>query len=245
LQDERLANVIDALPQIGLKRCVVNGTSEKDWPTVSALAKKYDWILPAFGLHPWYAAQRSENWSDTLKRLLDQHPNASIGEIGLDRWMRDPDLPDQEKVFREQLAIASDRKLPVTIHCLKAWGQLEQTLRHHQGPFLIHSYGGSAEMTPAFTKLNAYFSFSGYFAHERKSAQREVFKKIPLDRLLLETDAPDMLPPSELRTVPADFNDPRNIQSIYKYAAQLWNLPEPQLAAQIEQNFHRLFLAPK
>jgi TatD DNase family protein len=212
---------------------------------VSALAERHDWILPAFGLHPWYAHERTAGWLDYLNFLLDQHPNASIGEIGLDRWMREPDVADQEKVFREQLAVAADRKLAVTIHCLKAWGQLEETLRHHDGPILIHSYGGSAEMIPVFTKRNAYFSFSGYFAHERKAAQREVFKKIPLDRLLLETDAPDMLPPPGLQAVAADYNDPRNIRSIYNYAAQLWDTPLLRLATQMEENFARLFLAPK
>jgi len=245
LQDERLTTAIDVLPQIGLKMCVVNGTSEKDWPQVSALAKKHSWILPAFGLHPWFSAERSPKWLDTLRHFLDEHQNASIGEIGLDRWMQNPDVAEQEKVFCQQLALATDRKLPVTVHCLKAWGQLEQTLRDHEGPFLLHSYGGSAEMVKVFSKQKAYFSFSGYFAHERKAAQREVFKKIPLDRLLLETDAPDMIPPPELQTIPADCNHPQNIQSIYKYAAQLWSIPETDLAAKMEQNFQRLFLAPK
>jgi TatD DNase family protein len=245
LQNPRLAGAIDSLPEIGLKMCVVNGTSEKDWPQVSALAKKHDWILPAFGLHPWYIADRSANWFDTLRRLFDQHPNATIGEIGLDRWMRDPDIPDQEKVFRQQLALADERNLTVTIHCLKAWGSLEESLASNTKPFLLHSYGGSHDMMRIFTKLNGYFSFSGYFADEKKSVQREVFKKIPLNRLLLETDAPDMLPPLALQTIPADYNHPRNIQSIYNYAATLWNIPEETLAQTMEQNFRRLFLAPK
>jgi TatD DNase family protein len=245
LQDERLASVIGSLRQIGLKSCVVNGTSEKDWPAVSALAKKHNWILPAFGLHPWFAIERSANWFDELRGYLDEHPNASIGEIGLDRWMQDPDIADQEKIFREQLALAEDRNLPTSIHCLKAWGQIEQTLRAYNSPFLIHSYGGSAEMIASFAKIGGYFSFSGYFAHERKAAQREVFKKIPLDRLLLETDAPDMLPPPELQLVPANFNHPQNIQSVYTYASKLWNVPEPVLAQEMQQNFQRLFLAHK
>src|SRR4051812_7545174 len=103
LQDPRLADAIDGLPQCGLKMCVVNGTSENDWPRVSALAKKHDWILPAFGLHPWFIAERSANWCDTLQRFLDEHPNASTREIGLARWVRNSNFPAQQEVFLKQL----------------------------------------------------------------------------------------------------------------------------------------------
>jgi TatD DNase family protein len=246
LHDERIVATAEALARASVQSCVVNGTSEKDWPQVSALAKRHAWIIPAFGLHPWYTADRSANWFDTLRRFLDQHPNATIGEIGLDRWMRNPNLPDQEIVFHQQLTLAAERNMAVSIHCLKAWGALEKSLQQNSRPvrgLLLHSYGGSSEMIHTFSKLGAYFSFSGYFAHERKAAQREVFKQIPLDRLLLETDAPDMLPPPELQSVPADFNDPRNISGIYDYAARLWNISLTQLAARIEANFEALFLA--
>jgi TatD DNase family protein len=243
LHDVRLASAINGLC---VSRCVVNSTSEKDWPQVSALAKHHSWLIPAFGLHPWYASQRTAIWFDTLRRFLDEHPNASIGEIGLDRWMRDPDIHDQELVFRQQLALSAERNIAASIHCLKAWGALEESLKNSPPPnrgFLLHSYGGSADMIRTFSKLGAYFSFSGYFAHERKAAQREVFKQIPLDRLLLETDAPDMLPPPELQVIPGEVNDPRNIERIYEYAARLWNIPLPQLAARLEANFNALFLA--
>jgi len=196
---------------------------------------------------PGSSPPRTPQWFDALRGFLDEHPHAGVGEIGLDRWMENPNLPDQEAVFLQQLELAAERNLAVSIHCLKAWGPLENALKNNPRPergFLVHSYGGSAEMIPVFAKLGAYFSFSGYFAHDRKSAQREVFKKVPLDRLLLETDAPDMLPPRELQTFPGEINDPRNIQGIYEYAAGLWNIPLPQLAARMEANFKSLFLAP-
>jgi TatD DNase family protein len=246
LHDPRLAPSLQPLSSL-ITTCVVNGTSEKDWPQVSALATQHRWIIPAFGLHPWYAAQRSATWFDTLRRFLDDHPNATIGEIGLDRWMPNPNLEDQQTTFHQQLTLAAERNIAASIHCLKAWGALEKTLNESALPargFLLHSYGGSAEMIPVFTKLGAYFSFSGYFAHKRKAAQREVFQKIPLEHLLIETDAPDMLPPPELQSIPADFNDPRNITRIYDYAARLWNTPLPRFAAQMEANFKTLFLAP-
>lgn len=246
LQDERIVATADALARSSLQACVVNGTSENDWAQVSALASRHKWIIPAFGLHPWYAAARTANWFDTLRYFLDDHPTATIGEIGLDGWMRKPNLPDQETVFRQQLTLACERNIAASIHCLKAWGALEKSLKENPRPargFLLHSYGGPAEMIPTFAKLGAYFSFSGYFAHARKSAQREVFKQIPLDRFLVETDAPDMLPPPELQIAPSGFNDPRNIERICDYAARLWNIPLPEFAARMEANFKALFLA--
>lgn len=249
LQDERLAprleQIVEELPRLGLKRCVVNGVSESDWPRVQQLARQHAWITPAFGLHPWFTKDRSKDWFNTLRRLLDETPGATIGEIGLDRWMRDPNIADQEQVFIQQLELAAARNIALSIHCLKAWGQLEQTLKTHRRPergFLIHSYGGSAEMIPAFVKLGGYFSISGYFAHERKAAQREVFKQIPFDRLLVETDAPDMLPPPELiATSSGEANDPTNISKIYSFAAELRAMPLPEFAEQMQANLQRLF----
>ncbi len=125
---------------------------------------------------------------------------SAVGEIGLDRWK--PDLPyaGQEEIFLAQLQLAAERNLPVSIHCLQAWGRLHELLRDHPRPargFVLHSFGGPAEMIPAFAKLGAYFSFPGYFLHERKLRQRETFKHVPPDRLLIETDAPDQLLPAE------------------------------------------------
>src|SRR5688572_11842280 len=152
LQDERLSNALDAivaeLPALGLQRCVVNGTSEKDWAHVEALAKCCPWIMPAFGLHPWFVKDRSANWFDNLRRFLDANPRACIGEIGLDRWIQDYDIADQEKVFTAQLQLAAERNVSASIHCLKAWGHLEDVLKTNPRPargFLLHSYGGSAE----------------------------------------------------------------------------------------------------
>jgi TatD DNase family protein len=249
LQDERLAarleQIVPELPALGIKGCVVNGTCEKDWPQVEALAKRFPWIVPGFGLHPWFAKERSQAWFDHLRRLLDSNPRACVGEIGLDRWMRDPDIEDQEKVFVAQLELAAERNVAASVHCLKAWGHLEELLETHSRPargFLLHSYGGSKEMAASFAKLGVYFSISAYFAHERKSAQREIFKTIPIDRLLVETDAPDMLPPPELIACDSgEANDPRNLPRIYDFAAKLFRKPLDEFASRVETNFKSLF----
>ena len=148
-----------------VERMVVNGCCEADWPAVAALAKAHPQVLPSFGYHPWYIHERSDDWEAELNRMLDAHP-AAVGEIGLDRWKEGLDYEGQEEVFVTQLRIAAERNLPASIHCLKAWGRMLELLQEGPIPergFLLHSYGGSAEMIPAFAALGAYFSFPGYF----------------------------------------------------------------------------------
>ncbi|MDX2081406.1 MAG: TatD family hydrolase [Terrimicrobiaceae bacterium] len=254
LQDPRLAmqldSVLAACQRVDIARMVVNGSCEEDWPQVLVLAKRQPIVLPSFGYHPWYVRERTADWLDQLRRHLDAAPSA-IGEIGLDRWIENPVVPLQEEMFRAQLRLAAERGLPVSIHCLKAWGRLDEILREEPRPacgFLLHSYGGPAEMVEGFAKLGAYFSLSGYFAHERKAKQREAFNRVPRERLLLETDAPDMWPPDDWNDHPlADLatgmpiNHPANLGAVYRFAAHLLERDPEGLRNQVEQNFLRLF----
>lgn len=257
LQDDRLQPWIDgilsSLPESGLVLAVVNGSCEEDWEAVAALANKHPWIKPSFGLHPWYVKERTPQWKAILQRYLDLFPNAAVGEIGLDRWIENPDIEAQEEAFRWQLELAAERKLPATIHCLRAWGLLDSHLRSARLPtrgFLLHSYGGPAEMIPSFAARGAYFSLSPYFAHERKARQAKTFASVPLDRLLTESDAPDMWPPDHLNPLPLDsldgkpLNHPGNIRVSYELLAKLRHMPVEALAGQIEENFTRLFGPP-
>lgn len=229
---------------------VVNGSCEEDWPQVLELAARFPQVIPSIGYHPWYVKERTANWQTTMTAILDRG-GVAVGEIGLDRWIENYDLPDQEAVFTWQLRAAAERNLPASIHCLQAWGRVLELLGTTPRPacgFVLHSYGGPPEMIPALAKLGAYFSLSGYFAHERKVRQRETFRHVPPDRLLIETDAPDqILPPERIRRAlrnPADgkpVNHPANLGAVYEFAAEFLGEPLPQLAARVDENFHRVF----
>lgn len=233
---------------LGIVGMVVNGTGESDWGTVERLARSHPAVVPAYGLHPWRVAERSPTWLADLESRLEAG-GAAVGEIGLDRWIEPRDEMDQEAVFVAQLKIARRLNLPTTIHCLRAFGRMLELLREFGPPpvgFLLHSYSGPKEMVPAFGELGAYFSFSGHFAHERKGKAREVFKEVPLERLLVETDAPDMPPPVELRVardevVGSEINHPGNLPAIHDYLARLRGTTPAELARHIEANFNRLF----
>jgi TatD DNase family protein len=252
LQDPRLdpfrPAIIRDLATVPLGRAVINGTRESDWPGVLRIAREHPRFIPSIGLHPWHLKERSTTWKESLESAL-KHDCCAVGEIGLDRWMRDFDIAEQEEVFTAQLALAARFNRPATIHCLQAWGSLFEILSNAAlpaGGFLLHSYSGSAEMIPRFASLGAYFSISGYFAHEKKLRQRDNFRLVPPDRLLIETDAPDMMPPTRYLDYPIEnaserLNHPANIAAVYRFAAELLGTEVPELAARVEANFLRLF----
>lgn len=251
LQDERLdpwrEEIVAGMAASGIGEMIVNGSCEEDWPQVAELAWKHAWVRPAFGLHPWYVKDRGPEWLERLREHLVAHPRAVVGETGLDRWIENPDVEAQVACFRAQLALAVALDRPITIHCLRAFGLLEEVLRSMKLPrrgFLLHSYGGPAEMVPGFVRLGGYFSVSPYFAHPRKSAQLATFAKIPLDRLLAETDAPDMWPPPEVNPHPlsaADVNHPFNLSVSYDLIARLHDLSREETEKAVAENYRRLF----
>jgi TatD DNase family protein len=279
LHDEWLQPHLDRiaadLAASGVAGAVVNGTCEADWPAVTALAARFPWVRPSYGLHPWDAGNASPQWRDTLLRTLDANPRAALGEIGLDRWILDRARPDdprltglrrapldeQRETFVWQLRVAAERNLPVSIHCLEAWGALADVLRQTPLPprgFLLHAYGGSAEMAREFAALGAYFSFNACFlpqprSHRKNDTARarrhaEVFAAIPRDRLLVETDAPALPPPAERRlyTLPdrADgtvLHHPANLGAAYAGLTEILHVSPEQLTAQIAANFQRFF----
>jgi len=254
LHDARLASqrpaILEQLARLPIDRAVVNGTREEDWDAVAAIAGEQSFVTPSFGLHPWYVASRTPQWLEKLRAQLEAHPHAGVGEIGLDRWIEGHDPKVQADVFLPQLALATELNRAVTIHCLQAWGALDELLHAHPLPergFLIHAYGGPQEMVAGFAKLGAYFSFNAYFLRERKGRQRDVFRHVPADRLLVETDAPDMLPPEEFIRFPLHdsagkaVNHPAHIELAHEELAEIRDVSVAELAGQVEMNFKRLF----
>jgi len=255
LQDDTLAAQLDEVLRLaregGVRFFVSNGAEESDWPLVLAQARAHPEILPCFGLHPWYVSGRSARWLEELERHLDALPSG-LGEIGLDRWKEPRDERAQEAVFRAQLDLARRRHLPVMVHCVSAWGWLTEVLRAEAplpAGLLIHAYGGPKELIRPLADMGAYFSYGGSTLDERKKLRRETLPLIPPDRLLLETDAPDMPPPEPFRrrhlVGPAGraVNEPANLPLILRGLAALLGESEDQLARRVWENSVR-FLEP-
>ncbi|KAF5450564.1 hypothetical protein F2P56_030899 [Juglans regia] len=217
LQDPRILSraphLIATAFDAGVVRFAVNGVSEKDWHLVKQMGEKYTSVIPCFGLHPWYVAERTPNWFNTLKECLESTPSAAVGEIGLDKGSRgkEIDFSDQIDVFRQQLELARELNKPVSVHCVRAFGDLLQIMKSI-GSFpagvILHSYLGSAELVPEFAKLGAYFSFSGYLMSLEARKAKKMLRAVPSERILLESDAPDALPKSELDSLFMVDGDP-------------------------------------
>ena len=261
------AAVDAALRTAGVRRAVVNGTSEEEWPVVSELAGRYDWVLPSYGVHPWDAGNRSPNWLAVLRTRLLAEPHAAIGEIGLDRWIIDgvkpgdpriaglrlAPLAEQGEVLAAQLGLGAELNRACAIHCVQAFGALLEVLQKSPLPaagFLLHGYTGPAEMLGQFTELGAYYSFNLQLLEPRHADRLENFRQIPADRLLVETDAPAKAPAPGQNRFPLgpgpdgdEINHPANITFAYAALAELRGVALEVLATQVEKNFARLFRA--
>lgn len=212
--------LVAEMKEAGITGCVVNATREADWEAVAALASEFHgYVFPAYGIHPWYADTAADGWEERLRERLLSDPRASVGEVGVDGWVESPGMEVQMPVFVKQAEIAAELGRVMTVHCLKAWEPLFDAMdRAAAWPekFLMHSFGGSAEVAERLLKKGAWFSFSGHFLHPRKAKVMDVFRKLPEDRILLETDAPDMIPPEDFVKLPLGegVNHPANLRSI-------------------------------
>lgn len=233
----------------GISGWIVNGTHPDDWSEVADLARRDTRIIPAFGWHPWHITHADIDWEwDRLRALLNELPKAQVGEIGVDRWKQGLDGRLQVDVLAKQLEIAAEFNRPATIHCLKAWGLLEEAWQRataHPEIVLLHAFNGSSETAKSWLKRGAYFSYSTYFLNERKQTTRDVFADLPLDRILVETDAPAMAPPVEaciekLETPDGEsLNHPLNLSAAYTSLAAVRNIAHEELVERVACNFKR------
>jgi TatD DNase family protein len=225
LQSERfgkpVADLVAEMRDAGVTGCVANATHEGDWDAVADLAERFPgFVFPAYGIHPWFADTAEEGWEDRLRERLLADPQATVGEVGVDGWVESPTMDMQYRVFVKQAEIAAETGRVMTVHCLKAWEELFRAMEQAEAwpeKFLMHSFGGSIEIAERLMKHGGVmFSFSGYFLHGRKAKVLEVFRQLPKDRILLETDAPDMMPPEGFVGFPLgeDVNHPANLHAI-------------------------------
>lgn len=188
-----VAEVVAAMAAAGISQAVVNATAEADWGAVATLAASWPTLLrPAFGIHPWQIAELTAGWPERLRTILLDQPLASVGECGLDRRRGGADMPAQRAVFEIQLRLGRELGRTVSIHCVKAWGELLEAILTTGPPekFLLHAYGGSLELARRFVRLGAYFSFSPNLWERDHPGVLAVFRQLPRERLLVESDAP-------------------------------------------------------
>jgi TatD DNase family protein len=193
----------------------------------------------SLGVHPHNAAQYGPDVERQL--LLDlQHPAVvAFGEIGLDFYYNFSPPEVQESVFRRQLELALEVRLPVVIHCRDAYGRLVEILLGIAPVWkgLIHCFTGDADEASQLLALGFHISFAGIVTFKNASSLREAAQSVPLSRMLIETDAPYLAPvPYRGRR-----NEPAYVVETGRFLARLRDLPEEAFAESINRNFQDLF----
>ncbi len=195
--DEDRNELIEEMHENGVVGIVDVGCSFDTLPKAVDLAERYDFVYASAGLHPNDAlmAENEPKTLDILRLYLGHEKNVALGEIGLDYHFDDVPRDIQKKWFDIQLSLAKELKKPVIIHDREAHGDVMDILRAHRDVTgIFHSFSGSSEMARELLKNGWYISFSGVLTFKNAAKLPEVAKEVPLDRMLIETDAPYLAP---------------------------------------------------
>ena len=225
----------------GIARIVTISTRVKRHAEVLSIAERFDDVYCSVGTHPYYA---QEELDVSVDELIDRtrHPKVvAIGEAGLDYHYDNSPHEDQERGFRTHIEAARQTGLPLVIHARDAdddiAGILEEETARGAFPFVLHCFTGGPELARRGLALGGYVSFSGVVTFKNSEALRDIAREVPLDRLLVETDAPYLAPePLRGRT-----NEPANVVHTAARLAAVRGVGEAEIAAATTDNFFRLF----
>ena len=173
----------------GILTCGCDGESSKK---ALELAEKYDFVFAAAGIHPCNVDSNTP--ISEIEKLCKNPKCVAIGEIGLDYYWRDDNKPLQHEAFAAQLELANKLDLPVSVHDRDAHADTLDFLKKYKPKGVVHSFSGSVEMAEEILKLGMYFGVGGVITFKNAKKLPDVVKMLPLDRILLETDAPYLAP---------------------------------------------------
>jgi TatD DNase family protein len=205
-----------------------------------AMARKHGWIYALAGIHPHDSGQAPGGYLDELRDLAKNPEVVALGEMGLDYFRDRSPRPVQQKVFREQLALARELDIPVVIHDRDAHGDLMNILNKDGVPRrggVMHCYSGSWEMARECMKKGFYISIAGPVTYPTSARLKDIAARLPLDRLLIETDCPFLTP----RARRGKRNEPAYVRYVAEEIAWLREMPLDRLAEATSENAARIF----
>lgn len=187
--------VLSALPEAGVELVLCPGCDLPTSREAVSLAERYAHVYAAAGVHPEDALDLPQNWLEEVERLT-RHPKVkAVGEIGLDYYWKEVPRDLQKEVFRAQLSLAERLNLPVIVHDREAHGDCLSIVQEYpQVRGVFHCYSGSAEDARQLIKWGWHLSFTGTITFKNARKAPEVIRETPLERLMVETDAPYMAP---------------------------------------------------
>lgn len=217
----------------GVETIVVPAVEVSAFARTRETVSRYPGCVAAYGIHPLYVMQAADNDLAALRQWLLAERPVAVGEIGLDLYVADIDPARQEHFFVEQLRLARDFDLPVLLHVRRAVDAvLKQLRRFKVRGGIAHAFNGSRQQADEFIKLGFALGFGGAMTYDGSTRIRELARHLPLEAIVLETDAPD-IPPAWLN---GSRNTPAELPRIAAVLAELRELPVAELVQRTAAN---------
>lgn len=232
--------VIERARGAGVGLFINIGTDLGSSQDAAALARRYEFVYATVGIHPHDAKDAKEEDFGGLERLLHESKVVAVGEVGLDFFRNLSPPQTQRKVLSRFFEIHRKSRKPLILHVRDAYQEMKEQLLAEIGPAVegvLHCYSADKETMKDFLDLGLYISFAGPLTYKKNDALREAFRACPLDRLLLETDAP-FLPPQSKR---GGRNESSYLLETAKLGAELRKTPLEELGAVTTANARRIF----
>ena len=229
--------------EAGVLAHVLPAVAAAGWPKLKAVCTELPGLYPAYGLHPMYLdAHRPEHLTE-LRGWIERERPVAVGECGLDFFVEGLDADTQQLYFDAQLRLAREFDLPVIVHARRAVDAVIASVRRIGGlRGVVHSFSGSTEQAAQLHKLGFLLGIGGPVTYERAKRLRGLVATMPLEQLLLETDAPDQ-PDVDHR---GERNEPAYLTKVLDVVAELRGVPAEVVATATTANAERLFnLTPR
>ncbi|TWI12095.1 TatD family hydrolase [Aerolutibacter ruishenii] len=225
----------------GVTRQVLPAVEAAAWPKLRDICRNHDGLFPAYGLHPMYLPVHRPEHLVELREWIERERPVAVGECGLDFFVEGLDPDTQSMYFEQQLRLARDFDLPVIVHARRAVDQVIAAIRRF-GPLrgVVHSFPGSRDQAERLHALGFLVSLGGPVTYERANRLRTLVATLPIEMLMLETDAPDQ-PDAGVRGM---RNEPARLSTILEVTAALRGESPEALATATSRNAERLFGLP-
>jgi len=241
--DDDRAQVIARARNADVERIVVLGVHAANWQRVWQLACDEPSVHAALGLHPVFLEEHQDahvqQLRDWLERLRGEPKLCAVGEIGLDYYIDNPDIERQQRLLEAQLALAADFTLPVLLHVRRAHAPMIATLKRYklERSGVIHAFSGSWEEAREYLRLGFRLGLGGAGTWPQAQRMHRILRQLPLEAIVLETDAPDIPPAGHA----GERNSPELLPEICRRLADLKGIDPHALAAASYRNSCELF----
>lgn len=232
------SEVLTRARKAGVVAQVLPGVCRDWWPNLLRLCRREKDLFAAPGLHPLYLDHHFPDHIKELQKHVESGDLVALGEIGLDYYHKNADRKAQQHLFEAQLDLADECSLPVLLHVRKAHDQVQATIRRknfrHGG--IVHAFSGSRQQAESYLKLGFNIAFGGTITYDRARKIRAVARCLPLETIVLETDAPD-IPPARHRN---ERNSPEYLPLVLDALSEIRSEPKSRVAGITTENARRI-----